>query len=158
MYDPRVVRVYFNTSALNRPFDDLSSARVRREAEAVASLIAAVESGRIEWLASDYLEYEIAQTPDLDRRGRVQALVAGSTGPRVTLSPRIAVRARELERAGLRGLDALHVAAAEAGGAALLVTTDDRMIQRARRAANSSSVRVIGPIDALAELMKGDER
>ena len=29
--------VYLNTSALNRPFDDLSSSRVRSEAEAQAS-------------------------------------------------------------------------------------------------------------------------
>src|SRR3990167_3161760 len=42
------MRVYFNTSALNRPLDDLSSERVRLEAEAVVGLLAAVESGRVE--------------------------------------------------------------------------------------------------------------
>jgi hypothetical protein len=39
------MRVYFNTSALNRPLDDLSSERVRMEAEAVVALLAAVEDG-----------------------------------------------------------------------------------------------------------------
>ena len=39
------MRVYFNTSALNRPLDDLSSERVRIEAEAVVALLAAVEDG-----------------------------------------------------------------------------------------------------------------
>ena len=41
------MRVYFNTSALNRPRDDLSSERVRLEAEAMVGLLAAVESGRV---------------------------------------------------------------------------------------------------------------
>jgi hypothetical protein len=39
------MRVYFNTSALNRPLDDLSSDRVRLEAEAIVALLAAVEDG-----------------------------------------------------------------------------------------------------------------
>ena len=42
------MRVYLNTSALNRPFDDLTSARVRLEAEAVAAIIAAAEAGQPE--------------------------------------------------------------------------------------------------------------
>jgi len=40
------MRVYFNTSALNRPLDDLSSERVRLEAEAVVGLLAAVGCDR----------------------------------------------------------------------------------------------------------------
>jgi hypothetical protein len=37
------MRIYFNTSALNRPLDALSSDRVRIEAEAVIALLAAVD-------------------------------------------------------------------------------------------------------------------
>ena len=39
-------RVYFDTCALNRPFDDQSQARIRLEAEAVEHLIGAVDEGR----------------------------------------------------------------------------------------------------------------
>ena len=49
------MRVYFNTSALNRPLDDLSSERVRIEAEAVVALLAAVEDGVVDWIGSDLL-------------------------------------------------------------------------------------------------------
>jgi len=49
------MRVYFHTSALNRPLDDLSSERVRLEAEAVVGLLAAVEGGRVDWVGSSYL-------------------------------------------------------------------------------------------------------
>jgi hypothetical protein len=45
------VRIYLNTSALNRPFDDLSVAKVRTEAEAVLLLVAEVEAGRVELMS-----------------------------------------------------------------------------------------------------------
>lgn len=148
------MRIYFNTSALNRPFDDLSSERVRLEAEAVASLVAAVEVGRAEMASSDFLEFEVAQNPDRERALRVRAL-AGGARVRVRTSSRVATRARELERFGLRGLDALHIAAAEAAAAEVLVTTDDRMIRGAGRATGRLAVKVMGPHDALALLGRG---
>jgi predicted nucleic acid-binding protein len=85
------MRVYFNTSALSRSFDDLSSTRVRLEADAVVALV----------------------------------------------------------HAGLRGLDALHVASAEAGAAELLVTTDDRMMRTAGQASAGLRVRVVTPPEAV---------
>jgi hypothetical protein len=42
------VRIYLNTSALNRPFDDLSAQRVRLEAEAVSVIVAAIEGEQVE--------------------------------------------------------------------------------------------------------------
>lgn len=70
------------------------------------------------------------------------------------MSQAIAGRARELERVGLRGLDALHVACAEAGGADLLVTTDDRMIRRANRAEIHGSLRVVTPAEAISLVIR----
>jgi predicted nucleic acid-binding protein len=72
-------------------------------------------------------------------------------------SPEVVSRARELERMGLRGLDALHVASAEAGGAQLLVTTDDRMLRRARRAGDRVRTIVVTPVEGLARLL-GERR
>ena len=57
------MRLYFNTSALNRPLDDLSSERVRLEAEAMVALLAAVEDGTAEWVGSEYLEFEVEPGP-----------------------------------------------------------------------------------------------
>jgi predicted nucleic acid-binding protein len=145
------VRIYLNTSALNRPFDDLSSERVRLEAEAVAAILAAVEAGKVELVGSEYLDFEIAQTPDRERCDRVRTLL-GSVRARVVISARVAARAHALERFGFRGLDALHIAAAEAGQAELLITTDDRMARRAGRAGAALTLRVVRPADALTLL------
>ena len=149
------LRIYLNTSALNRPFDDLSSERVRTEAEAVVAILSAVESGRVRWFSSEYLEFEVGQNPDGDRARRVRELLALARGP-VKLTAALAARARELEQHGLRGLDALHVAAAEAARADALVTTDDRMVRAAARAGTRVRVRVVRPAEALA-LMTAEE-
>ena len=147
----RRVRLYLNTSALNRPFDDLTVPNVRAEAEAVLLLVAEFEAGRAELLASQYLLFEVEQTPDRDRAQRVRSLLRLATST-VKTSPTLVARARGLERSGLRGLDALHVASAEAGGADLLVTTDDRMLRRARRVRSEVRVDVVRPVQALARL------
>ena len=65
------MRLYLDTSALNRPFDDLSVARVRPEADAVLLRLAEVEAGRAELVSSECLLFEVAQTPDIDRAYRV---------------------------------------------------------------------------------------
>lgn len=143
------MRVYFNTSALNRPFDDLSSERVRLEAEAMVALLAAVEDGALEWVGSEYLDFEVSQDPDRERVRRLSGLI-GLAATRVETSDAVAERARALERLKLRGLDALHIASAEAGQADLLVTTDDRMIRRAAQAGRKVRVRLVGPVEAAA--------
>jgi predicted nucleic acid-binding protein len=148
--------MYMNTSALHRPFDDLSSERVRLEAEAVAALFAALESGRVDLVASEYLAFEAAQSPNPENVERVRTLLQ-SARTWVKVSASVATRARELERFGLRGLDALHVASAEAGRAAVLVTVDDRMLRRCARAAGRISVRVVHPAEALAAIPKERE-
>jgi hypothetical protein len=145
------MRIYFNTSALNRSLDDLSSGRVRLEAEAVVGLLAAVESGRVDWVGSAYLDFEVEQDPDGERVRRVRSLLR-LVHTRVPASSAVAVRAGARERAGVRGLDALHIASAEAGGADLLITTDDRMIRRVVRAGLDLQVRLATPPEAVALL------
>jgi predicted nucleic acid-binding protein len=151
------MRVYFNTSALNRPLDDLTSDRVRVEAEAVVALLAAVEDGLVDWIGSEYLDFEVDQDPDAERRRRVKTLLR-LVRTRIETSPDVADRARALQRRGFRGLDALHVASAEAGGVELLVTTDDRMKRRAGRIAAELKVNLVAPPEALALLPPRPER
>lgn len=151
------MRVYFNASALNRPFDNLSSECVRLEAEAVVALLAAVEDGALEWVGSEYLDFEVAQDPDRERVRRLSSLL-GLAATRVETSDAVAGRARALERLRLRGFDALHIASAEAGQADLLVTTDDRMIRRAAQAGREVRVRLVGPVEAVALVMRRRSR
>jgi predicted nucleic acid-binding protein len=70
----------------------------------------------------------------------------------------VAARARVLEGAGLRGLDALHIASAEVGGADLLITTDDRLIRRAAKVGVDLRVRLVTPPEAAALLSEEGSR
>ncbi len=151
------MRLYFNTSALNRPLDNLASERVRIEAEAVVALLAAVEDGIADWIGSEYLDFEVGQDPDHERVRRMNSLL-GLVRTRVPASDAVIARARALERRGLRGLDAFHVASAEAGAADLLVTTDDRMLRRAGRAAPDLRVRLVTPPEAVSLLPRRPTR
>ena len=135
-------------------FDDLTFERVRRETDAVASLLAAAEEERAELVSSEYLEFEVSQNPDLDVKNRVLHLLRHCRA-HVPMSMRIRERARELESIGLRGLDALHVAAAESAGVDALVTTDDRMLTRATKAGAAVRVPVALPQTALEMLARG---
>ena len=118
-------RVYFDTCALNRPFDDQSQVRIRIEAEAVEHLLRAVEDGRLEWILSDLILFEVRKCPDEERREMLEMLCHEAT-ERVTLSEELGRRARELRARGLRDMDALHLAAAEWGEAPS--TSSQRMI------------------------------
>jgi len=146
----RAVRLYLNTSALHRPFDDLSQARIREEAEAVAIIVSALEAGRGTLISSEYLVFEVTQNPSPEQVGIMLATLSLAK-ERVKISRQTVRRAEELESHGLRGLDAIHIACAESGGADLLVTTDDRMLRNSRRA-GVLRVRVVAPFEALAEI------
>ena len=150
------IRIYLNTSTLNRPFDDQSAERVRLEAEAMAVLFAAVEAGTIEWIGSDYLEFEVSQNPNFEKKERVRVLLKFIKDG-VKITPGIIESARQLEGSGLRGIDALHIASATAGRVELLVTSDDRMIKRARRIAAELPFQVVRPTEAVDLLQKEED-
>jgi predicted nucleic acid-binding protein len=140
-----VPRVYFDTCALNRPFDDQSQPRIRLEAEAVEHLLCAAEEGRLEWISSDVVLFEVNRAPDEERRGALLSLVRRA-GLTIALSDEIGERARTLRGQGLRDLDALHLASAETVGAGVLVTTDDRFVRAATGLQPASSVQVKNPV------------
>ena len=102
-------RIYFDPSALNRPFDDQGAIRVRLETEAVEHLLRAVGERTLEWISSDIVLFEVSKCPDDERRGMLNLLCQGAT-ERVALTEDMSRRGRELRAHGLGDLDALHLA------------------------------------------------
>ncbi len=146
-------RVYFDTCALNRPFDDQSQPRIRLEAEAVEHLLRTVEEGRLEWVSSEVVLFEVTRTPDEARREALLSLVRRA-GLTIALSEEIGRRARSLRRQGLRDLDALHLATAEAGGVAVLVTTDNGFVRTVAALQPTSPVQVKNPVVYEMEVLR----
>ena len=69
----------------------------------------------------------------------------------IQLSPAIEGRASTLEGAGLKPLDALHLAFAEAAAADYFCICDDRLLKRERVLA-SGSLKPVSPVVLIGEL------
>ncbi len=109
-----------------------------------------LESGRWQWIASEAPNYEIAQTPDADRRQRV-GLLTTAVSRTVLIEAAEEARARQLEVLGFHALDALHLACAESAAADVLLTTDDRFLRLAVRASIGLRIQVANPLTWLQE-------
>ena len=142
--------VYLDNCTLQRPLDDRIQFRVRVEAEAVEAIIREAELGRIQLLNSDVLISESGAAPDPTRRdfaaGTLQLAVRT-----IPLDEVIEDRARPYKAAGIKSLDALHLASAVEAGADFFCTTDDPFFRKAS-VANTAGVRVVTPPDLAVAL------
>ena len=140
------MRLFLDTCALNRPWDDQGQIRIHREAESVLFLVEEALDGRVELVTSDYLLHEVMQIADPQRRERVLALL-DSASLHVSASDTWFRRATEFAAFSITGYDALHLAAAEFAGCSWLVTTDDKLLKRCQRASRITSVQPLNPAD-----------
>ena len=124
------MKIYLDNCCLNRPFDDQSSQRIHLESEAIKAILSQCESGDWSLVISDVSLYEIAKTPEPERRQKLQAIVKIAVD-RVALTLEIRQRAKILETGGIRAFDAMHLASAE-DQADLFLTVDDKLYKKAR--------------------------
>jgi predicted nucleic acid-binding protein len=116
----------------------------------VLGIIALVEDGELELVASDVLLFETRRNPRAERRAYAMDVLDKASGF-IEVNSQIRERAVELERYGLKPLDALHLAAAEAAEVDYFCTTDDKLIKRGKLAARKG-VRVVSPIELIEEI------
>ncbi|WP_238846224.1 PIN domain-containing protein [Nostoc edaphicum] len=108
-----MTRVYLDTSIYNRPFDDQTQPKIFLETQAVILILQIVEAKLIELVSSSVLEYENSRNPfPVNQQSMEQYLQIATL--RVLLDENIRVRAKQLEQQGIKAIDALHVACAEA--------------------------------------------
>jgi predicted nucleic acid-binding protein len=143
---PRIPRIYLDSCALIRLFDEGSQARVRAESHAVEEFFALVFQGTLRWVISEVLEAEILDNPYSEGRSEVLELLASST-ERIILTDETFYRAEVLEKLGYDAFDALHLACAEQAQVDGLLTTDDRFIRRVQRGLGNSTITVENPVN-----------
>ena len=124
------MKIYLDTSALNRPFDDRSQVRIALEALAVQSILLLIQERKVELITSDALTYEIAQNPyPINKTTAFRILQLATTHQ--SLTDAILNRGQQLETVDNIGkLDALHLACAEIQQVDWFITCDDRLIKR----------------------------
>ena len=99
------------------PFDDQTQARVWLETEAMSVIMQAVQSRELKWVGSTVLELENGENPWQFRRESVSQWLRFASR-RQTVTPEVEQRALQLEKEGLKSIDAAHFACSEAADAA----------------------------------------
>jgi predicted nucleic acid-binding protein len=143
------MRLYIDLSCFNRPFDDQRQERIRLETNAVFGILTRIVEGTDRLLWSWVLSFENDKHPNPDRRDEIAVWETRSERS-IGLSDTLEERAREIAKAGISSLDALHLASAEEGQADVLLTCDDVLVRRSRRL--SLALRVLNPMAYLEEV------
>jgi hypothetical protein len=120
------------------------------ESEAVLLILDRAERGEFELVGSDALSYEIRRIPDPIRRRRVEMLY-GDVKLNISVEDTVAKRADVIQRIGIWGLDAVHIACAERADADAMLTTDDRLIKIYTRMTKQIGVPVLNPLQFLMQ-------
>jgi predicted nucleic acid-binding protein len=146
------VKIYLDLCAIQRPLDTPNQVRIVLEAEAVLGIITLCDSGQAELVSSEALWYEGEQSPLPIRQEHTRSVLAKAKS-NVTVSDNEKTRAAILVTFGIRPLDALHIALAEAGNADYFCTCDDKLLRSAKRV-KDLAVNVMNPVDLVQEIEK----
>jgi predicted nucleic acid-binding protein len=144
------MQVYLDMCSIQRPLDTKSQVRVAVEAEAVLGILDLIEVGLVQLVASDALFFEAERNPQPVRR-RYTLDVLAKAKVFVRTDAAVEKRARSLLAEGIKPLDALHLASAEAAKADFMCTCDDRFLKRAK-ALRPDVTKAVSPLELIMEI------
>lgn len=145
------MRIYFDTCSLQRPLDERSYPRITLEAEAILALLTHCEQGHAELIVSDVVLFESSKNPHPQKRQFVIE-VFNQAKARLSLTDAVENRAAAFEQSGIKAVDALHLAIAEAGQVDYFCTCDDRFYRRALTLADLA-IKVCLPLELVQEIV-----
>ena len=135
--------MYLDNCCYNRPFDEQAQLRVVLETLSKLNIQQQMRDGILEYVWSSVLDFEISKSRFLDRSLQIMPWAKGAV-INVQIDDSIRFRAKEFENNGLKAMDALHVACAEAAECDWFFTTDRGILKKAR---NLTSMRVANPVE-----------
>lgn len=148
------MKIYLDVCCLCRPFDNHQIARIQLESEAV---LAIMRRCHLDWelITSSAVLYEIGSINNPAKKSQVIQLT-GRAREIIHVDANLLLRAEIIERTGVMGMDAIHLACAEKAGAVFL-TTDDEVIRIMKAHSQDISVRVDNPLHWLTEVNPNDK-
>ena len=146
----RCMRICLDVCTLQRPLDDRSQPRINVEAEAVLTILELVESGSLELLSSAALQFEIDRTPDADRKANSREILELASQT-VELVDAIELHADSLIKAGIKPMDALHLASATWAKADFFCTCDDKLLKKSKKM-KGLSIEMVTPLQLVSEV------
>ncbi len=126
-------RIYLDTCAWCRPFDDPSHPRILQESDEVVEILKKVDSGEFEIIDSSALHAEISMITPKIKEETVLSLVKHVTNRFAVVTENIEKLAAELiKTCAIDAMDALHIAVAIENEVELFITTDDIILNKAK--------------------------
>ena len=141
------MRLYLDNCCFNQPFDDQGSLTIHLETEAKLHIQMAIHAGQYTLGWSYILDYENAANPLEERRREIQKWenLADSF---VAETPAILAAMKECMTAGIKALDALHIACAQALECDYFLTVDQGIL---KKATSIIGIRVMNPVEFVIE-------
>ena len=147
-----MTKIYLDTCSVQRPLDTLSQTRLRLEAEAILGVLAQVKTGNVKLISSTVLELETQRNPLALRKEHGEQILAQATNI-VIVDEQIERRSDHFVQMGIKIMDALHLAAAEAAEADYFCTCDDRFLRRAKTVTGLQTS-VVSPLELIEAIEK----
>lgn len=144
------MKVYLDNCSLQRPLDTKSQARILLEAEAILIVMDLAGAGQVALVASEALRFEITRNPNPARKELAFELLSKAKLYQPATDS-VVRRARRFITAGVKPLDALHLASAIEIGADYFCTCDDRLLKRARTM-TLREPKIVSPLELIAEI------
>lgn len=144
------MKIYLDTCSIQRPLDSKNQIRILLEADAVLGIISLCDTGQVELVSSDALLYESRRNPNPVRKDHALAIL-DKANTIIAINDIIEKRAVLFIERGIKPLDALHLASAEAADVDYLCTCDDRFLKKARQMSDLS-IKIISPVALIEEL------
>ncbi len=145
------MKIYLETSTLNRIFDDQSQARIYLEASSILVIFMLIENKVVEIVSSDVLLFENAQNPYNERKVFVKSVLQRANFYQA-VNDKILKRAQGIETHGISGIDSLHLACGEELKVDCFVTCDDKIVKKYK-----GKVKVKNPIKFIMDIIKEEE-
>ena len=137
------MRVYVDNCCYNRPFDDQTQLRVMLATLAKLDIQQRMKNGELEYAWSTVLDFEVKKSKFYDRARQILPWADGAV-VNVLVDETIRHRAKEFESNGVKPMDALHIACAEAASCDWFFTVDRGILKKARAL---TSMRIATPVE-----------
>lgn len=125
------MRIYLDNCSYNRPYDDQTQMRIHLETEAKLHIQDMIKNKEIELVTSYMLDYENAKNRFSHKRRAISEFMNMNESYYVDKdkSGQALEIAEEIQKTGVKNIDALHVACAILAESSYFITTGDRLLK-----------------------------
>ena len=146
------MKIYIDNCVFNRPFDDQTQERIYFETQSLLILLKWIDDGKIQFLNSFALEFEVSAISDTERGLKIREYL-NAAADYIEFNIQIVERAAELEKIGFIGIDAIHIAVAEYAKVDYFITCDDDILKLAGKHKETIKVSVVSITKLVSEII-----